>query len=226
MEDFTNNQIEDNKIIEAINLYEESRNLYHQLNAFRMKQPPLITGRRIMGLVYEFFQSDPIIWNKKIKALLDSHSEIGKEDHKPRILLSGSPIHEAEFVGFIEECGLNVVSEDVCTGSKFFEINIKKSEDLLDSLSNAYLNRTPCARMMNIEDRAKYLIQMAEKFDVDGIIHHSLKFCDVYLYDVPKLKELLVREGLSVLFIESDGGLGSLNQLKTRIEAFTEIINK
>jgi len=26
------------------------------------------------------------------------------------------------------------------------------------------------------------------------------------------------------LFIESDGGLGSLNQLKTRIEAFAEMI--
>jgi len=78
--------------------------------------------------------------------------------------------------------------------------------------------------MMQIEERANQIIKNTEKFNVDGVIHHSLKFCDTYLYDVPALKKFLVEKGIPVLFIESDGGLGDLNQLRTRIEAFSEII--
>jgi len=77
---------------------------------------------------------------------------------------------------------------------------------------------------MKVDKRVKSLIVVSKKFKTDGIIHHSLKFCDTYLFDVPILKEQLMAQGLSVLFIESDGGLGSLNQLKTRIEAFAEMI--
>jgi benzoyl-CoA reductase/2-hydroxyglutaryl-CoA dehydratase subunit BcrC/BadD/HgdB len=78
---------------------------------------------------------------------------------------------------------------------------------------------------MKIEERVKKIYDITEKFKVDGVIHHSLKFCDVYLYDVPKIKELLSDNEISIVFIESDGRLGSLDQLKTRIEAFSEMIN-
>jgi benzoyl-CoA reductase/2-hydroxyglutaryl-CoA dehydratase subunit BcrC/BadD/HgdB len=77
---------------------------------------------------------------------------------------------------------------------------------------------------MKIEERAEKLIEISKKFNSNGIIHHSLKFCDTYLYDVPRLRELLIEKEISVLFLESDGSLGSLNQLKTRVEAFKEMI--
>ncbi len=117
-----------------------------------------------------------------------------------------------------------MIFEDLCSGSKFFDLHVKKSKGLLSSLGEAYLNRAPCARMMNINERANYIFETSKKFNTYGVIHLSLKFCDPYLYDVPRLKELLIEKGLSVLFLESDGSLGSLNQLKTRIEAFSEIL--
>jgi benzoyl-CoA reductase/2-hydroxyglutaryl-CoA dehydratase subunit BcrC/BadD/HgdB len=78
--------------------------------------------------------------------------------------------------------------------------------------------------MMQIKERVDQIYNTAEKFKVDGVIYHSLKFCDTCLYDVPALKKMLTEKGLNVLFIESDGGLGNNNQIRTRIEAFSEII--
>ncbi|GAH40580.1 unnamed protein product, partial [marine sediment metagenome] len=172
---------------------------------------------------------EPEVWNEKTKQLIKekkSETPIAKQNKNPRILLSGSPIHEIEFIKFIEEIGFNVVYEDLCTGSKFFDLNVKTSNNLISSLSEAYLTRTPCARMMQIKERAEHIINTSKKFNVDGVIHHSLKFCDTYLYDVPALKKFLVENGLPVLFIESDGGLGNTNQIRTRIEAFSEMIKK
>jgi benzoyl-CoA reductase/2-hydroxyglutaryl-CoA dehydratase subunit BcrC/BadD/HgdB len=180
-----------------------------------------------MNLTSEFFKIEPKIWNDKTQGVLEK-TETGTQNksnnNNPRVLLSGSPLHEIDFISFIEEIGLNVVYEDLCTGSKFFDLVIEESQDVLASLSKAYLTRTPCARMMKIKERAEQIYKAAYKFKVDGVIHHSLKFCDTYLYDVPTLKTILTQKGLNVLFIESDGGLGNINQIRTRIEAFSEII--
>jgi len=227
LENYTSNVIQEETLEDSIDLFIESRSLFHRINSLRFKNPPQITGREIIEITSEFFKSDPKIWNEKIKeklTILEENAPRADIITKPRIILSGSPIHDVNFISFIEDCGFNVVYEDICTGSKFFDIHINKSEDLLSALGEAYLNRVPCARMMKIEDRAKNILNISEKYDANGIIHHSLKFCDTYLYDVPRLKELLINEGLNVLFLESDGSLGSHNQLKTRIEAFLEII--
>jgi len=219
--------IKDEDIRNAIEVFNESRLIYNQLNSLRIENPPSITGTNLMNLTSDFFITKPKIWNDKTKGILEK-TKLGFQkvvkNNNPRILLSGSPLHEIDFISFMEEIGLNVVYEDLCTGSKFFDLVIKNSPDLLASLSEAYLNRTPCARMMQIDERVDQICKMAEKFKADGIIHHSLKFCDTYLYDVPALKKFLNEKGLSVLFIESDGGLGDINQIRTRIEAFLEII--
>jgi len=228
LEKYTSEIIKDKAIEDSINTFIESRLLFHSVNSLRLRNPPLINGSEIIKLTLDFFKSDPKIWNERIRERiaknLKNPTKTKSYNNKPRIALSGSPIHDVDFVSFIESCGFNVVYEDLCTGSKFFDINIDKTKILLDSLSEAYLNRTPCARMMKIEERAKKLFEISKKFNTNGIIHHSLKFCDTYLYDVPRLRELLIEKELNVLFLESDGTLGSLNQLKTRIEAFSEII--
>ncbi len=219
--------IKDEDIRNAIEVFNESRLIYNQLNSLRIENPPSITGTNLMNLTSDFFITEPKIWNDKTKGILEKNKPSFQKvvkNNNPRILLSGSPLHEIDFISFMEEIGLNVVYEDLCTGSKFFDLVIKNSPDLLASLSEAYLNRTPCARMMQIDERVDQICKMAEKFKADGIIHHSLKFCDTYLYDVPALKKFLNEKGLSVLFIESDGGLGDINQIRTRIEAFLEII--
>ena len=227
LENYASITISDQDIKHAIEVFNESRLIYNQLNSLRVENPPKITATELMNLTSNFFKTDPKNWNEKTKGLLDKINTFPNAQNRsnnPRVLLSGSPLHDIDFISFIEEIGLNVVYEDLCTGSKFFDLNINDSKDILGSLSEAYLNRTPCARMMKLKERADQIYKNAKKFKVDGIIHHSLKFCDTYLYDVPALKALLTEKGLNVLFIESDGGLGNVNQIRTRIEAFSEII--
>jgi len=219
--------IKDEDIKNSIEVFNQSRLIYNQLNSLRMDEPPSISGTDLMKLTTDFFITEPKIWNEKTKGILEKIKLDSKDvakNNNLRILLSGSPLHEIDFISFIEDIGLSVVYEDLCTGSKLFDLVIKDSPDLLASLSEAYLNRTPCARMMQINERADQIYKTAAKFKVDGIIHHSLKFCDTYLYDVPTLKKILNEKGLSVLFIESDGGLGDINRMRTRIEAFSEIL--
>ena len=227
LEKHTSSTIKEEDIENSINIYDKSRLLYNRLNSLRIKEPPLITASNLMKITSDFFKVEPEVWNEKTKKYIEEkkyETPKAEQNTHSRILLSGSPLHEIEFIKFIEEIGLNVVYEDLCTGSKFFDLSVKPSNNLISSLSEAYLTRTPCARMMQIQERAEQILKNSEKFNVDGVIYHSLKFCDTHLYDVPALKTMLIEKGLNVLFIESDGSLGDINQIRTRIEAFSEII--
>ena len=229
LEEFTKRRISEKAMGNAINIFIESRSLFHRLNDLRIAKPPLISGTEVMKLISQFFSGDIQEWNKRVKGLLEKKRKMqlkNPESKNPRILLSGSPIHDPEIIAFIEKCGLDVVFEDLCTGSRFFDVDIIKTGDTLMDLSRAYLNRTPCARMMLLEERADGIKKNLGKFHADGVIYYSLKFCDTALYDVPALKKILNESGINVLFLEGDCTLGSFGQLKTRIEAFAEILNK
>lgn len=229
LEKYTSRTIDDSTIEDAINVCAKSREIFSELNALRKQRPTPIKGTEIFTLISEFFTTSPSSWNEKVRTFIkdkqDAMQSQAGSASLPRVLLAGSPLHDPRFISFIEDCGLDVISEELCTGTKFFDVSVKKSNDVLGALSAAYLNRVPCARMMKIEERLAYLLKIVKEFNIDGIIHQSLKFCDVYLYDVPRLKDLLNEHDIRSLFIETDGGLGSMNQLKTRIEAFAEILS-
>jgi benzoyl-CoA reductase/2-hydroxyglutaryl-CoA dehydratase subunit BcrC/BadD/HgdB len=219
-------EITESAMKEAVKVFSESRLLYHRLNDLRKQKPPLIAGKELMQLTSEFFAVGPELWNPRAEAFLKQKmDEKPSNSDRPRILLSGSPIHNPEIIGFIEDCGMDVVVEDLCSGSRFFDMTVENSGDALSDLSRAYLNKPSCSRMMMTDERKKNIVDLANEFSVHGIIHHSLKFCDTYLYDLPVLKQHLTDSGFKVLLVEGDCTLGSFGQLKTRIEAFAEVLN-
>ena len=58
------------------------------------------------------------------------------------------------------------------------------------------------------------------------MIFHALKFCDTNAYDIPVIRDAFKERGIPVLFIDSDYTTGGIGQLRTRIEAFLEMLNE
>ena len=217
-------EVSDSSVEKSVDTFMASRKLFQEVNDLRTEKPGTVKGSEIMTLIHTYFFMNIEEWNAEARALLQ-RSNATPQAENPRILLSGSPIHSPEIISFIEECGLNVVYEDICTGSRFFDIDVKKSGDILLDLSKAYLSKPPCSRMMELDKRVQGIKDMVKKFKVDGVLYYSLKFCDVTLYDIPQVKKMLTESDIKVLFLEGDGTLGSFGQLKTRIEAFTELLS-
>jgi benzoyl-CoA reductase/2-hydroxyglutaryl-CoA dehydratase subunit BcrC/BadD/HgdB len=59
---------------------------------------------------------------------------------------------------------------------------------------------------------------------VDGVIHYNLQFCHTYANEGHKMAERLEKEGIPMLRIETDYSDEDSGQLRTRIEAFLEMI--
>ncbi len=144
----------------------------------------------------------------------------------PRILITGSVMDNPQILDLIEQCGARVVGDDLCTGTRQFWDTVERASDPLTDLSRHYLGRTPCPRMKDAPKRFDHVLRMVDEFQVDGVIFYTLKFCDPFLFDVPLLKARLVERGLSTLVLEGDYTPGTLGRVRTRIEAFIEMLRE
>ena len=110
-------------------------------------------------------------------------------------------------------------------GSRYFEENIKEDGDPIVSIAERYLNRVVCpAKHSGTTSRGDYLVNMVRENQAKGAIFLFLKFCDPHSFDYPYMKELLEKEGIPSMLFEIENQAASQGQLKTRIEAFMEML--
>ncbi|MHA1253110.1 MAG: 2-hydroxyacyl-CoA dehydratase, partial [Candidatus Helarchaeota archaeon] len=146
-----------------------------------------------------------------------------------RIMIAGTPmaIPNWKLHHIIETSGAIVVVEETCTGTRYFAGNLKiegdSTDQLLWNLVDRYLNIN-CACFTPNENRLKDIEKLIMDYKVDGVILYNLSFCQPYEIESLKLKKELSRKGIPNLIITTDYSSEDNAQLKTRIEAFIEML--
>ncbi|MBN2027886.1 MAG: 2-hydroxyacyl-CoA dehydratase [Actinobacteria bacterium] len=152
----------------------------------------------------------------------------GGGNHGAPVLLTGNLLNPAGLVSSLDRAGASVAWIDLCNGDRAFASpTLPRGDDvdgLLASLARSYLDRHPCARMSEPERRYDLLVERVRSEEARGVIYASLKFCDSYLYDFPRVQKRLQEEGIPLLRLESDYSDGHVGQLLTRVEAFLEML--
>ncbi len=225
--EYRGSEIKDSNLVEAVGIYNESRSLMSELYELRKEANLGLTG----ALVYKIVQSSQSMpkkaFNRKLKEFLSDAKKRAEQPSQsigPRIMIVGSLLPDLQIVQIIEDAGALIVSDDLCFGNRYFDGNIEKGDDLLEAISQRYLNKAPCARMKETGLRLERVKSQIEEFKVDGIIYLSLKFCDNHLYDYPVYREYFREIRVLVLQIEEDFTGGNIGQIRTRIEAFIEML--
>ncbi|MCD8300999.1 MAG: acyl-CoA dehydratase activase [Clostridiales bacterium] len=155
--------------------------------------------------------------------------EIAAQERK-RELLSSGHINEklcdisvclagarpgSEVKQLIEDKGARIALDLTCTGvTREYAID---REDILGSYAKSLLDQIPCMRMSEACRRQDILAECAG--ELDGIIYHTVKFCDIYSYEYTELKESC---GLPMVKLETDATSQCAGQILTRVEAFCE----
>ena len=174
--------------------------------------------RKGINAVPEKFQD----YVSTLTSLMKKISDVPEKDPVPKLFIWGSILENEEIIKMIEDAGARVVSEDLCTGSRYFDKKVEITDNPYKSISERYLKRSPCSRMVDVFGRIKSIVSLIEKRAISGAIYHSLKFCDHTLYDYPLVKEEFEKKHIPLLHINCDNSSKSEGQIKTRIEAFIE----
>ena len=132
---------------------------------------------------------------------------------------------DSRYAHLIEQLGAMIVCDDLCMGMKYFDMEVAvDGGDPLKALSQGYIRKMPSSLIMDIDKRVENLMRLKEEYQVDGIIYQTLKFCNPHLTDIPYFKRRLSAAGIPVLFLEREHLFESTGQLKTRIQAFLELL--
>ena len=65
---------------------------------------------------------------------------------------------------------------------------------------------------------------MCQETGAQGVLTGLMKFCDPEEYDLPFLEEDLRRVGIQCVTVSIDQQSGSVEQLRTRIQSFAELL--
>jgi len=217
--------ISDEALKNAIKVYNESRALLKKVYDLRMRKTPLISGEEALEITLSSMISPREEHNRLLSQFYD---EVFKRTDPPkegvRLLVSGSVMDNTELLRIVEAAGGSVVADDFCTGSRYFWDLIEYDGDPLRAIARRYLGKVPSPYTLQHEERFKHVVEMAKRYNVEGAIIFALKFCDSHLFDAPHLIGELKALDLPVLYVEWEHSMSGLAGLKTRIEAFIEMV--
>lgn len=238
LEDFTGQTISGRDMQSAIALHNVNRALLRELYSLRRAEPPIISGTDVTRLLVAGNTLPITEYNELVKGLIRELKEAEKPvtTGETRLLVYGSEIDDIALIKLIEDCGAQVVVDDMCTGTRVFwnDVRPKRMKDgSLESLVDRYLCDIVCPRTYrrrlgtreeDLERRFGYLKNFIEEFNVKGVILYIIRFCDTHEFDAPDVMDYLKKLNIPFLHIEDDYSVTTIGQLKTRIQAFLEVI--
>lgn len=177
--------------------------------------------QRIRTMIHEYETfSGKVFDKKKFCGYLKGKEEEQQYALKSRALnigIIGARANES-IKKILEENGANVAFDLTCTG--LGRKILVDEVDVVTGYARGLLSQFPCMRMEQAANRDELIRRSAGS--VDGIIYHTVQFCDNYAYEYAWLKEWLDRP---LLLLETDYTRQSGGQVRTRIEAFLESLS-
>lgn len=235
LEDIAGNKLDKNKLAESIKLYNNIRKSIKDLYKYQAINNPPIKWREVFDVVHAGFYLDREKYHSLLQELLkelkEKHGEpvIGNLNGDARILLSGSiiPPRDTKLIDIIEQVGGRIVGDDLWSGlNPSLDVNIK--EPSVKGIADAYINRVPHGALpyldLETDGRLKNLKQLIKDYKAQGVIYHTLRYCDPFTFKAGETKDVLKKEGVPLLEIHTEYAGSDVEAIRTRAEAFVELI--
>jgi len=236
LEKLTGKAITDGDLAKAIRVHNENRQKVKAFYELRKVDPPLISGTELM-MILTTGSSLPI---DEANALYDQIlAEIKRRAKSPlkkgpRIFVDGACLDNIELIKLVEGLGGNVVADTICNGARdYFPLTDVRGNPV-DALAHRYLDKVNCPKTYrankagtfegDIANRFGDIGAYAKEFKVDGAILYVYKYCDPFGFEVPARKAYYKSIGVPLLHLEDVYSAGTIGQLRTRIQAFLEMI--
>lgn len=154
---------------------------------------------------------DPVTQN--LSAMQNRPAFGPASDNSLKIGLMGARCNR-EISKLLEQNNVQLLFDLTCTG---IVRDTYCRDHTLFSYVESLLGQIPCMRMIKAVNRRNFVQGFLDR--IDGILYHTVKFCDIYAYEYAAMKDSL---SVPLLSIETDATKQCAGQIRTRVEAFLE----
>lgn len=178
----------------------------------------------LFNLTHLFFispVSEFLHYLDQIEEHVTSESVVSSE--RIRLMLVGSPIGYGD--NFIQQIlephrDIQIVYDATCTGQRSFDINIPLGGNSIANIATTYFSRPPCVWRRPNNQFYQYIQELISKYQVHGIIYKTLKFCDLWKFELKRFKDWAE---CPVLGVETTYSPAQDAQIEKRISAFLDM---
>jgi bcr-type benzoyl-CoA reductase subunit C len=236
LERFTGREITAAALASAVAAHNDNRRAMRALYSLRKPDPPLISGSEMMKVLVAAM-SLPV---EESTALIRNVTEEVTERPAPpngrpgsRLMLIGDQIDDVAIPQIIEGAGARLVMDDLSIGGKIYRSDVDATPDPLTGIAERYLRKVKLPTTFvsegntyeeNLEARFGHLKHCIKKFNINAVILFIYKYCDPYGFEVPSIKGFIESAGTPVLYLEDEYSTSTQGRVKTRVEAFLEMI--
>ncbi len=231
LENFTGNKISDEKLKESIKIYNQNRKLLKKLYMLRKQENPPINGAETLKIVLASMTMPKEKHNILLQKFLESLQEKSKSYGGVRLHITGTVLYDVDVLNMVEECGAIVVSDDLCTGSRYFWSETRENGNPMEAIVQRYIyGKVTCMELTNqlaccIDERVEYINRMVKEFKAEGVLYLGEKGCEICTYAKPRIQQMLKELAVPFLYLDLDFPLAKA-PYQTRIEAFIESLGR
>ncbi len=230
MEKLKGSDIEDKDLLDAISLCDIKRARLKEISTAFLGGDGAIS----IPEYYRLMELSAITGTKRFLEDLDAFTQRSRDNDNsgsngPKVMIVGNFITEEKLWDMFQELDMGIAADDLCISSRYYEGQVGAVESLsrtemLELLSKRYLDKPACMRMADTGRKLEEVIAKVQVNGVQGVIFISLKFCDTMLYSFPLIRKELAKLNIPVLYLEIEYNNFSEGQIKTRMQAFLEML--
>lgn len=236
VEEVSGHEVTPESLDRSIKLINNKRKALARLYNTRKNSPVPISGKDALLISQIAFYDDPERFANMTNALCDElEASVQKGEgvlpkNAPRILITGTPmaVPNWKLHHILESSGAAVVAEETCTGVRYFENLVDEKATTLDGQIRALAERymkINCACFTPNSGRLDDIIRLAKEYKADGVVDYTLQFCGLYSTESYNVQKALKAAGIPILHIETDYSEQDAEQIRTRVQAFLEMIS-
>ncbi len=211
-----------------------AQRLYHRLNDLRKAEQPPISGNDMFMVTNAFFFDRTEAWCEAVERLLAEMEQraaagvAAAHKRSPRVVYTGSPpiFPNLKVPLLIEEADAVIVADESCSANRLFNDMVSVDEwflyDMVDAVADRYLKACTCPVFTRNDDRIRRITELVRAFKADGVVYQAFAGCQVYELEQRSVLAAMEKEGIPILYLESDYSPSQQGQLTTRVEAFVE----
>ncbi len=213
------------RLVQAGIQMNERRGKMLELFGRQKLSPPPCKGSELYNLAIQESRLPKRDIDRKIQFALEKTYPVQSAGKAaPRLLVSGNEGASFTLFQLIEKSGADVVLFDTCRGMNHYTGMVSMEKDPIQSIARRYLFKPTCARMPGNAERMERLTALIDEYAIDGVVYSGVQFCDYSLFESALIEPFLKERSLPVLFVENDYIWSNKEQIRTRIEAFVEMI--
>ncbi len=217
--------IEDEALREAVRTAREVRSVQGRLRDAQLADTPLLSPTQYYDATMARWIVEPHEYIRAINIVLDDPPVRGGAG--PRIAIAGGPLYAPALARQLEELGANWVADDLCTAGRSAHVGADPPDDPYAAIADRLVARPVCpAKHRSDEDPGRRVVELALEARAQGVVLYRLKFCEPHAFDYPQIKRRLDETSIPNHLIEVETPSSSVGQLRTRLEAFLEMLGE